>query len=162
MAADGLSPCVALAACVQQHASGRRNPPPPKPKRVFRETVEARLQLGPIIIATFPHVSHLIFALKPILYCIYVKHHRKAAMAPRVPSDKVLESALEDAVQSIFNSAERGQLTVNYVRQVAEKKLGLEDGFFKTGDWKARSKEVARKAVVSTGWLPSSLAPQRS
>jgi hypothetical protein len=132
--------------------------PPPKPKRVFRKPVEARLHLGLNIIATFPRVSHLIFALNPVLYCIYVAHHREAVMAPRVPSDKVLESALEDAVQSIFDSAERGQLTVNYVRQVAEKNLGLEDGFFKTGDWKARSKEVARKAVVSAGWSSSSHA----
>jgi len=76
-------------------------------------------------------------------------------MVPKVPSDKALEKALEDAVLGIFNSAERDQLTVNYVRQVAEKKLGLEDGFFKTDDWKARSKEVARQAVVSALVCPA-------
>jgi hypothetical protein len=43
------------------HAAPRERqakPPPPKPKRVFRKPVEARLHLGPNIIATFPaHVS---------------------------------------------------------------------------------------------------------
>lgn len=77
-------------------------------------------------------------------------------MTPGIPSNKVLESALEDAVRSIFDSDERERLSVNYVRQVAEKKLGLEDGFFKTEDWKERSKEVAKNAVVSAGSSPSS------
>src|SRR4051794_36709162 len=88
-----------------------------------------------ISIATLPRVSHLIFDPNTTILCtdrISIYDHRKAAMAPKVPSDKALERALEDAVQSIFDSDERADLTVNYVRQVAEKKLGLEDGFFKS------------------------------
>ncbi|KAK3305994.1 uncharacterized protein B0T15DRAFT_215669 [Chaetomium strumarium] len=49
---------------------------------------------------------------------------------------------LAKVVREIYSSDERDQLTVNYARQVAERRLKLEEGFFKDGEWKAKSKNI--------------------
>ena len=45
---------------------------------------------------------------------------------------------------------DKGSLTVNSARQAVETKLKLRDGFFRGDDWKARSKETIKEAVVSS------------
>lgn len=71
------------------------------------------------------------------------------ADAATVPSDAVLEQALRDEVAVIFKSGNMEELTVKRVRLAAEKKLGLEEGFFKTkGDWKTRSDQIIKDEVV--------------
>lgn len=66
-----------------------------------------------------------------------------------IPSTKVLEKELADAVHRIYNSDEQDLLTVNYARQVVQKKLGLPEGFFHEGEWKSRSKNIVHAALVS-------------
>jgi hypothetical protein len=66
-----------------------------------------------------------------------------------LPSDKALERGLRDKVAAIFYSGNMEELTVKRVRLAAEKKLGLQEGFFKTtGDWKARSDQIIKDEVV--------------
>lgn len=65
------------------------------------------------------------------------------------PSDKDLTKALRDVVGDIFASGKMEELTVKRVRLAAEKKLGIEEGFFKgDGEWKARSDQVIKDEVV--------------
>lgn len=71
------------------------------------------------------------------------------ADTPAVPSDEVLKQGLRDEVAAIFKSGNMEELTVKRVRLAAEKKLGLEEGFFKsTGDWKTRSDQIIKDEVV--------------
>ena len=65
------------------------------------------------------------------------------------PSDAALEQALRDEVAKIFKSGNMEELTVKRVRLATEKKLGIEEGFFKnTGDWKTRSDQIIKDEVV--------------
>lgn len=66
-------------------------------------------------------------------------------MAP--PDDSALEAELSAAVIELLKT-DRDALTVNVVRQKVEEKLGLESGFFKSAEWKARSKELIEKTNV--------------
>ncbi|CAL5866243.1 uncharacterized protein PFLUO_LOCUS450 [Penicillium psychrofluorescens] len=67
---------------------------------------------------------------------------------PSVPADDALEKALREAVAAIFKAGNLEELTVKRVRLTVEKKLGLEEGFFKnTGEWKARSDRVIKDEV---------------
>ncbi|OAA65261.1 hypothetical protein SPI_02048 [Niveomyces insectorum RCEF 264] len=59
-------------------------------------------------------------------------------MAPKAAQ---LEKALVDAAHDLFRT-DRGNLTVNAVRKQVEDDLGLESGFFKTDEWKAKSKDL--------------------
>lgn len=71
------------------------------------------------------------------------------ADAPTVPSDAALEQALRNEVAAIFKSGNMEELTVKRVRLAAEKKLGVEEGFFKTtDDWKTRSDQIIKDEVV--------------
>lgn len=71
------------------------------------------------------------------------------ADARTVPSDAVLEQALRDEVATVFKSGNMEELTVKRVRLATEKKLGIEEGFFKTtGDWKTRSDQIIKDEVV--------------
>ena len=70
-------------------------------------------------------------------------------MAPKRPSAKMLEAELAGTVRDIYNGSERDELTVNLVRERVESKLGLDDGFFKRGEWKVKSKDVIKDTVVS-------------
>lgn len=58
-----------------------------------------------------------------------------------------LEKALVDAAHSIF-AADRDNLTVNYVRKHVAAELGLDDGFFKSDDWKGKSKDIIMSTAV--------------
>jgi hypothetical protein len=66
-----------------------------------------------------------------------------------VPSDKVLEKGLRDAVATIFKTGKEEELTIKRVRLAAEKALDLEQGFFR-GDarWKAESDRIIREEAV--------------
>lgn len=66
------------------------------------------------------------------------------------PSDCDLTKALRDVVGDVFASGKMEELTVKRVRLAAEKKLKIEEGFFKgDGEWKARSDQVIKDEVVS-------------
>ncbi|KAJ5820112.1 hypothetical protein N7474_005703 [Penicillium riverlandense] len=67
---------------------------------------------------------------------------------PSVPSDDALEKALREAVATVFKAGNLEELTVKRVRLAVEKKLGLEEGFFKsTNEWKARSDHIIKDEV---------------
>lgn len=70
------------------------------------------------------------------------------------PSGKKLEAALRDAVHEVAKT-DRASLTVNHIRKIVEETQDLEEGFFVTGDWKAKSKTVIKETAVS---LPLSVA----
>lgn len=63
------------------------------------------------------------------------------------PDDSALEAELSSTVAKILMS-DRDSLTVNLVRQKVEEKFGLESGFFKSSEWKGRSKQIIEKANV--------------
>lgn len=67
---------------------------------------------------------------------------------PRKQSDKELAAELVSAVKEIYNSDV--PVTVNGVRQRVEEKLDLDEGFFKEDNWKHKSKQIIKDAVVST------------
>ncbi|KAK0609420.1 hypothetical protein B0T14DRAFT_441789 [Immersiella caudata] len=70
-------------------------------------------------------------------------------MSPKkIPDEAALEQELRDAVRHIYQSA-RSTLTVNAARQAVVAKLGLKDDFFRSDDWKARSKQVVHDALDS-------------
>lgn len=70
-------------------------------------------------------------------------------MAPKIPSEKELAAELAKTVREIYASGEHEGLTVNFVRSRAEEKLGLTAGFFKSEEWKTKSKELIKDTVVS-------------
>lgn len=74
-----------------------------------------------------------------------------AEEAPATPSPKTLEKALRDAVAAVYKSKNMEELTIKRIRLAATKKLGLEEGFFKSSEWKARSEQVIKDEVVGLG-----------
>ena len=59
-----------------------------------------------------------------------------------VPSDSAIEKTLRDTATEFYNTHPQ-DLTLKRVRQAAERKLGLEDGFLKADDkWNAKSKDI--------------------
>lgn len=80
------------------------------------------------------------------------------ADVPKALSDKALVQGLRDEVAAIFKSGNIDDLTVKRVRLAVEKKLGLEEGFFKsTDDWRSRSDQIIKDEVVR----PSSIVSCR-
>jgi hypothetical protein len=65
------------------------------------------------------------------------------------PDDAALEKALVDAVNHMLATGDDSGVTVNSVRKHVEEELGLEEGFFRSDEWKTRSKELIRAANVS-------------
>ena len=64
-------------------------------------------------------------------------------------STATLEKALRDAVGDVFRSGKREELTVKRVRLGAERKLGLDEGWFKgQAEWKDESNRIIRDEVV--------------
>ncbi|KAH6847715.1 hypothetical protein B0I37DRAFT_354417 [Chaetomium sp. MPI-CAGE-AT-0009] len=63
-------------------------------------------------------------------------------MARTKVTDQAITTKLVSVVKQIYNGPDRDKLTVNYARKEAEDSLGLEDGYLKEGDWKAKSKEI--------------------
>jgi hypothetical protein len=66
------------------------------------------------------------------------------------PPDHALEHALRHAVQITYTNGDMAELTVKRIRAAAEKDLGLQEDFFKQGEWKIRSKEIISNEVVCT------------
>ncbi|KAK2049622.1 transcriptional regulator [Colletotrichum somersetense] len=64
------------------------------------------------------------------------------------PSDAKLEAALLDAVRNVFKT-DLDNLTVNFIRKRVESDLGLEDGFFSSGDWKDKSKKLVKELATA-------------
>ena len=67
------------------------------------------------------------------------------------PSRLVLETALRNAVQQVYDSGNLENLTVKRVRKAAEEQLGLAEGYFKNGSfWPEASKQIIQFEVVRT------------
>ena len=64
------------------------------------------------------------------------------------PSAKKLEEALLRGTYETYR-LEPEATTVNKVRKQVEEDLGLEDGFFSSGQWKSKSKTLIKERVVS-------------
>ena len=66
------------------------------------------------------------------------------------PSEATVRKQLQDIVISLHKAGNTDDLTVNRVRTRAEEALGLEAGFFNSSsDWKQKSKDTIKEAVVS-------------
>jgi hypothetical protein len=64
-----------------------------------------------------------------------------------VPLDSAIEKALRDTATEFYNTQQHN-LTLKRVRQAAERKLALEDGFLKADDrWNAKSKNIVTDQV---------------
>ena len=68
------------------------------------------------------------------------------------PSGEKLEQELVATVREVLGSDERDSLTVNYIRNRVQDKLSLPADFFKSEDWKLRSKDIITAAVVRAGF----------
>lgn len=72
-----------------------------------------------------------------------------SSLSSAAPSHAALAQALRDTVQQVFQSGNLDELTVKRVRMAAEKKLDLEDGFYKNDSlWKEESKRIIQSEVV--------------
>ncbi|KAL6400713.1 hypothetical protein AUP68_16428 [Ilyonectria robusta] len=71
------------------------------------------------------------------------------------PPAKKIEQALLDGTYEVYSEAP-DDTTVNKVRKHVEEKLSLKDGFFTTGNWKAKSKTLIKDRVdqLVDGWVP--------
>ncbi|CAM1504044.1 Fc.00g016350.m01.CDS01 [Cosmosporella sp. VM-42] len=71
------------------------------------------------------------------------------------PSATKLEDALLQGTYDIYR-VEPDATTVNKVRKHVEEELGLEDGFFSSGQWKSKSKTLIKERVgkLFDGWVP--------
>lgn len=65
-----------------------------------------------------------------------------------IPSVATISRGLRDAVIAIHKSGKEDDLTVKRVRARAEQNLYLPDGFFKSEEWKQKSNDLIREAVV--------------
>ena len=73
----------------------------------------------------------------------------ESSLSSVAPSHATLEQALRDTVQQVFQSGNLDELTVKRVRIAAERKLDLEDGFYKNDPvWKEKSKRIIQSEVV--------------
>lgn len=65
-----------------------------------------------------------------------------------MPTEAQLEKALRNAVQAHFRNPENVESSPNALRAHAEKELGLDEGFFKSGEWKVKSKSIIQDQFV--------------
>jgi len=66
------------------------------------------------------------------------------------PSEKSIIAALKSEVKNTYDDlATRDLLTVRYIRDKVEEKLGLEEGFFIGAEWKGKSKDLVKRFTVS-------------
>lgn len=73
----------------------------------------------------------------------------ESSLSSAAPSHATLEQALRDTVHQVFQSGNLDELTIKRVRIAAEKKLDLEDGFYKNDlMWKEESKRIIQSEVV--------------
>ena len=72
-----------------------------------------------------------------------------SSLSSATPSHATLEQALRDTVQQVFQSGNLDELTIRRVRTATEKRLDLEDGFYKNDPlWKEESKITIESEVV--------------
>lgn len=64
------------------------------------------------------------------------------------PSDQKLEAELRAKVREVMEH-DRGLLTVNHIRKLVTDEFDLDESFFLSSDWKARSKTLIKNEVVS-------------
>lgn len=69
------------------------------------------------------------------------------------PSGKALEGYLKEATRQLYVT-DPDTVTVNLARRRAEEDNDLEQGFFVSEDWKARSKTIITEFVVSSYGSP--------
>ena len=66
-----------------------------------------------------------------------------------VPSNKIIEKALRDAVADVFKTGRFEELTVRRIRVQAEKSLSLDEGLLKNDElWKEKSSHIIKEEVV--------------
>ena len=74
----------------------------------------------------------------------------ESSLSSATPSHATLEQALRDTVKQVFQAGNLDELTIRRVRVATEKKLDLEDGFYKNDPvWKDESKRIIESEVVS-------------
>ncbi|KAJ5111260.1 hypothetical protein N7532_001795 [Penicillium argentinense] len=81
-------------------------------------------------------------------YALSDSESESEADAPNAPSETKLEKTLRDEVAARWKAGKQEELTVKRVRLAVEQELKLEEGFFKTGDWKEKSAEIIRNEVI--------------
>jgi hypothetical protein len=75
------------------------------------------------------------------------------AMSP-TPSDSTLEKQIRTEVGKRFKDGTQETITVNQIRQAAEKALGLDSGFYTAhSKWKAESKRIIHDDMVRGKFL---------
>lgn len=62
-----------------------------------------------------------------------------------VPHD---ESKIEQTLRNVVKAGKIDPVTINGVRAAVEEELDLPEGFFKSAEWKTRSKDIISKAYV--------------
>lgn len=73
------------------------------------------------------------------------------AMSP-APSDLALGTQLRSEVGKRFKDGTHGEMTLNQIRQAAERNLGLDTGFYVGhSKWKAESKRIVLDEMVREG-----------
>lgn len=84
----------------------------------------------------------------PDSYTLYITLGFRISFVPTMaPPAKKIEQALLDGTYEVYSEAP-DDTTVNKVRKHVEEKLSLKDGFFSTGNWKAKSKNLIKDRVV--------------
>ena len=81
----------------------------------------------------------------------------KSPSKSRVP-DPELERSLRKAVEQKYTEGKQEEISVNAVRRISEREIGLSEGFYINGgywgggktDWKAESKSVIKDEVVGS------------
>lgn len=97
--------------------------------------------------------KRLLFSLAVAALSTSLFHHTQIATLNRslamAPSAAKIESALRAAIQETIDEGNEEALTVRYVRNKVTESLKLDEGFFLTEDWKARSKAFINDCAVS-------------
>lgn len=68
------------------------------------------------------------------------------------------DSKIEQTLRDIVKAGKIDSVTINNVRTAAEEELGLPQGFFKSTEWKTKSKDIISEAFVC-GRPPNSPVP---
>jgi hypothetical protein len=65
------------------------------------------------------------------------------------PSEKQIISKIQAVIEEIYaDPSSRDNLTVRFVRDCVEPKLGLEKGFLTQAEWKEKSKKIIKEYAV--------------
>lgn len=74
------------------------------------------------------------------------------------PSKAIITKTCRAIVDETFNGPDRESLTIRFVRNKVEEKLGFEEGFLLRDEWKALSKQIIKEYVVSRATSALSVA----